>query len=290
MTDKETLTKDIYRCHSSIECNQRGFSVKAYNVSAWGKGHISEGQRCEDYSFISQGNGYAIVAVADGHSSCNQSYYGAKFAVDAIVETVKEYDEFGIQTQVLIRDIHNRIFFEALLKRWKEHVLQHRKYIGLPECEKEYEIYYPYGTTLLACIVVREVLISIVIGDGGFYLLKSDGIGMTNLLEDDDSIGDAVHTSMCDLNAGEFSFSIHSTKEYNGAMIMSDGFSKPWDNGSVFPWVNNISNTMVQHNGKTWSDVTRAMNKFIEEYAHPQEFDDVSIAIVRFEIGDKNEC
>jgi len=261
-------------------------------ITVQGKGHISENKPCEDASGAYIHGRFLVYAVADGHSCCVNSRYGAKYAVDSLHELVEGYSSMNYSQEDVIRAFRNKTACEDFLEIWFKKVYQ--KEADAFELSGRFDESFPdydtltrtqklaiteqYGTTLLASVVCEDVIICIAVGDGGLYIFNKDRENMTDVLElcDFGKVGDAVNTSVCDLVPGEFLTAIYPRSEYDATLILSDGVSDPWKETGRFEKINELR-------GKYRGQKMDAMlYGFVVEHAHQFDPDDDSLVFGEF--------
>lgn len=136
---------------------------QAVGASVIGTGHIRSGKPCQDYHGHHVLNECVIAAVADGIGSAGRSEEGAKIAVNASIDHLKE--SIGS-----IKDRSKNIVRHAFLKA--REALENVSETQNTELRD-------YATTLLVAIAFPDMLITGHIGDGGIVGMKEDGLIIT---------------------------------------------------------------------------------------------------------------
>ena len=156
----------------------------AFGCSRIGASHRRAGKPCQDayalWTASGAGASGIALAVADGHGDDRHdlSHFGSSLAVRAAVEELGAlhtcYALEGKWTE--LKSSFKADFPRRLGRRWREAVLgeQHRP-SDAANSEPEETFLIRYGTTLLAALVVGDVLLIGQIGDGGVLLLTEGG-------------------------------------------------------------------------------------------------------------------
>jgi serine/threonine protein phosphatase PrpC len=160
----------------------------AFGCSRMGASHRRAGKPCQDAYALWTGSGAGAnglaLAVADGHGDDRHdlSHFGSTLAVRAAIEELGAlhtcYALEGKWTQ--LKSSFKADFPRRLGRRWREAVLgeQRRRSDapgGVSNSEPEEALLIRYGTTLIAALVVGDVLLIGQIGDGGVLLVKEGG-------------------------------------------------------------------------------------------------------------------
>jgi len=196
---------------------------KSFAVTVIGSSHIKTGLVCQDASNWHQDTNISIAVVADGHgdNNCFRSDLGAKFAVAAATEGIKQFVK---DTESFFKPAGNNkkitpIEFEKLIREklikqtvaaWNKSVMENHK--GNPFSEQELEgvkqkyldkfekgesINKAYGTSLIAAVITPWYWFAYHIGDGRFSVLYPDGSGEQPVIFDEKCFLN-VTTSICD--------------------------------------------------------------------------------------------
>jgi serine/threonine protein phosphatase PrpC len=160
----------------------------AFACSRVGASHRRAGKPCQDAYALWTGSGAGVpcmaIAVADGHGDDRHdlSHFGSTLAVRAAVEELSAlhmgYALEGKWTQ--LKASFKADFPRRLGRRWREAVLaeqpQWRDALGdASNAEPAEALLIRHGTTLIAALVVSDVLLIGQIGDGGVLLLGDGG-------------------------------------------------------------------------------------------------------------------
>ncbi|MDR1537113.1 MAG: protein phosphatase 2C domain-containing protein [Clostridiales bacterium] len=267
----------ITRCHDFIHNPET--SMTGIAISVQGRSHVLDGHQCEDFSGVKIEGSHPVFAVADGHSSAKKSFYGSKFAVESVMELIKSFEAAALSDSDIIRFFRARHAYKLLLDIWIEKVKAAENAAGIElDFSEKLKIASAYGSTLLCSVLCQRAVICFAIGDGGFFAMNSNKKDLLDIMSlcDFNTIGDAVNTSMCDLSPDAFLTSVIPRGVYDGVMIMSDGFEKPWEGTGRFERINELRDVSI---GKDMDDL---LYDFIINYAHPVESDDVTLVLGDF--------
>src|SRR5436190_3652056 len=160
----------------------------AFACSRRGASHRRAGKPCQDAYALWTGSGAGApciaIAVADGHGDDRHdlSHFGSTLAVRAAVEELNALHTCYASEE---RWTQLKASFKAdcprrLGRRWREAVLgeprQWRDALGdASSSEPEEAMLIRHGTTLIAALIVNDVLLIGQIGDGGVLLVGEDG-------------------------------------------------------------------------------------------------------------------
>ncbi|MGP0062788.1 MAG: PP2C family serine/threonine-protein phosphatase [Isosphaeraceae bacterium] len=160
----------------------------AFACSRKGASHRRAGKLCQDAYALGTGSGaatpYIAVAVADGHGDDRHdlSHRGSMLAVRAAVdELIALCTSYALEEKwTQLKASFKADFPRRLGRRWREAVLM--AYYQRAEATGDSSVTEPedallirHGTTLIAALVVGDVLLIGQIGDGGAVLVKEDG-------------------------------------------------------------------------------------------------------------------
>ena len=199
--------------------------------------HLREKKPCQDYSIAKKYKSYSIIGVADGHGSSLyiRSQSGSKFALQALLM---------IANQFLINEANINICEESIkinyINRWNQLVIEHIQ--SHPISEKEIEQlsqkqklqilmdpYVIYGTTFIGCIVYKEKLVLMQIGDGALTVLDKNN-DFSILFHDRSDLHVGGYTSsLSQDNAIDYlDVKIISKDEIKYVCLATDGFLIPF--------------------------------------------------------------
>ncbi len=156
----------------------------AFGCSRIGASHRRAGKPCQDAYALWSGSAASAsgiaLAVADGHGDDRHdlSHFGSSLAVRSAVEELGAlqacYALEGKWTE--LKSSFKADFPRRLGRRWREAVLgEQRRRSDAAASETEETLLIRHGTTLIAALVVGDVLLIGQIGDGGVLLLTQRG-------------------------------------------------------------------------------------------------------------------
>lgn len=189
-------------------------------LECWSPGasHKRVGKECQDYSWSTKTDEYAIAITCDGHGADNyfRSAKGSNLAADAAAGCITELLE-GIRRGYRPADPEAMLvqLEKSIIARWNEEVRE--DYEKRPFTQEELaavsdsrrerlksgrSIETAYGTTLIALTVTKHFWFGIQIGDGKCVRIKSDGSFDMPIPVNDKCFLNTT-TSLCGANAIE---------------------------------------------------------------------------------------
>lgn len=198
----------------------------AFHETVRGHHHAQQNIPCQDYSdSFSDGKGkYSTIALADGHGAkeCFRSSFGAKAAVEAAMQCMREFAEAIVVSEEMEHNFYDEFFSDTRCQRmkirrltdsiivdWHERISE--DYTQNPMSDLEAGIYaekygpnddpaHIYGTTLLAGLLLPECMILLHQGDGRCEVIYEDGY-VDQPVPWDSRCEYNVTTSLCDKDA-----------------------------------------------------------------------------------------
>lgn len=241
-------------------------NYKAFSASVTGESHIRKNTVCQDYSGCVDSENVKIAAVSDGHGdkACFRSNKGSEFAVNACIEGLMELSDEIENGNIDIKDFKiekkkNEILNQlatGIIAKWnlliqndiKENPVNEEieKFKEDPDNDIDIEtlnkyldgnqLNHIYGATLIACMIVNDMVIALQQGDGKCVLLKKDGSFIEPVPWDERCYMN-ITTSLCDEDAiSSFRFYISDIDEKNapaGIFAASDGIEDSYDNNEA---------------------------------------------------------
>lgn len=195
-----------------------------FNQTVMGHSHAVKNRPCQDASgsFCDERTRYRIIAVADGHgdSACMRSDRGSKFAVSVALNSLKELAEYCLSDENAYRMLFSetarrrsiRNLTDAICANWSMFVADDLASDPLSDDElnmaghaadgylRGEHIERIYGTTLIAALLIRNVLLVVHQGDGRCIVMYEDGSYDQPVPWDESCIGN-VTSSLSDDNA-----------------------------------------------------------------------------------------
>lgn len=251
-----------------------------------GDSHIKKGIVCQDSSGICVTERFGIAVVADGHGSAKhfRSDIGSKIAVKITTELLKNYmnrtdfkEQFLQHPDFILQQMEKQI-----LMKWREAVEVYHFENPLTEEETKkresikgrVKTVTLYGSTVLAAVIADGFSYGMVLGDGGFVVLDSDG---KLFIPAEDKNSHANYTSsLCNTDAIHF-FEHWYTEENPAALFVStDGLFKSFASEEDFLKYHGLLAHMLTDQEKT----KKSLKKNFEKRTREGSGDDISIAMV----------
>ena len=257
-------------------------------ITIRGKNHIESELPCQDCSAYYDGNGFSIIAVADGHSSLPhiRSDVGSKSAIHAVIQTIKQLiDTPSFYSQLLERkyEFLHEIGIQ-IVDKWIELIYSYHKDNQLSageikivkkysKTEQDYYVKY-YGSTLIMAVMANNYSFVIQIGDGGYSIFNEDGSVEDHPSKDEDEYTKSL--CQCDkgVNFKKYLIIGEDKKQPVGYVVYTDGFQKPFNNEDRPKFIGGMI-SLSQNKAMWYSSV--ALN--IDRYSKQRSGDDASVAI-----------
>ena len=284
-------------------------ALRTFCGTARGSYHILRGIPCEDASasFSDEKQGYYIAAVSDGHgdSKCFRSKDGSRFAIDVIIEVLKEFARYVIHDGITPLDLANDSFIirhltDTIVAKWYDTVImdfrkspmttEEKTIIGEKKIDQisDDEILHFYGATLIAALWLPNMLVLLQQGDGRCDVFYSDGVIDQPIPWDSRCVNNST-TSLCDYDASvRFRSRVIDTQSNRviGCFLASDGVEDSYRDSvttmeGVHTFFKNVSNNMLEMDDEAFSLYLR---DFLPEFSRNGLWgksgsgDDVSIA------------
>lgn len=253
-----------------------------------GADHIAKNKICQDAAGIFKGENYVIAVVADGHGSDKyvRSEIGSRFAVEAVRETVDAFMENFEQFSWAIKENENYIckkMQEQFLCRWCVKVENYHDENPLSEMEIEIlkkekaiekDFYSMYGSTVLFAVMTNNYYYGMLIGDGGFIIVNTDG-SVNVPIEDRRSYANYC-SSICSKNSiMAFEKFVRDGKPIS-MTVSTDGLIKSFASEEDFQDYHLLLASML-------SDAeacSASLEKNLHNRTHNGSGDDISVAII----------
>ncbi len=202
-----------------------------------GADHMARRKVCQDCAGTYVCEDYAVAVVADGHGGAKyiRSEIGSRFAVEAAIETVKDYMSDYEAFSMAIKKDHKYIckkMQEQFLARWSGKVEDYHNGHGLTEDEKEIlekeitldkECYFMYGSTVLFGVMAKEYYFGMLVGDGGYAIVHGDG--SVEIPVEDEGYANYCQ-SICSRNSFDAFQEFFSMGEVIAMCVSTDGLVK----------------------------------------------------------------
>jgi len=270
---------------------------KAFDVRSIGASHIKSGKSCQDYSFSSYGDKFAMAIVCDGHGGDKyvRSEIGSKRATDICSEAIKSLFGKRINNQTAIAKFQPNA--EATLQqlasfiifKWREAV--ETDFTSHPFTVEEFEhlsdkdktsLSSPdgwvsaYGTTLIATVRTSEFWFGLHIGDGKCVVVSETDDYLQPIPWDDKCFLNAT-TSLCDEKALERFRVFFSTEKLPKAIfVASDGVDDTFGTDEALHGF--YKSVMQLFKEKPFDEAKTELQSFLPGLSAKGSQDDISIA------------
>lgn len=250
--------------------------MDVFMKSVVGHKNLIRNRKTQDYIDSKRMGDMLICVVADGHSTdfFKYSYEGAKFACRACIEILENYyDKSKEEWEVLLSD---KIIQKLIYAKWMELVNDHYNTNNPIVFKTEY---IKYSTTLIACCVFEEFIVSIMLGDGNIVIKKNNEYKkIINFKEEN------IVKSLGRINAYEnIKYSINnikSSQKDNQIVLFTDGYENSFiEEKELFK---SIDKTINKYNNNVFSRMRlydkyeNYLNKLSKNVSH----DDISIIFI----------
>ena len=295
------LTQRMFKTVGKLfKINTMG-EFKAFDVRSIGASHIKSGKPCQDYSFSSYGEKFAVAIVCDGHGGDKyvRSEIGSKLATDICNEAIKSLFGKRIDNQTTMAKFQPNA--EATLQqlasfiifKWREAVEAH--FTTQPFTPAEFEhlsdkdkasLSKPdgwvsaYGTTLIAAIRTSEFWFGLHIGDGKCVAVSESDDFLQPIPWDDKCFLNAT-TSLCDEKALERFRVFFSTENLPKAIfVASDGVDDTFGTDEALHGF--YKSVMQLFTEKPFDEAKAELQSFLPGLSAKGSQDDISIAGILF--------
>lgn len=162
-----------------------------FGASRQGGTHIRLNLPCQDASLCREGEGYSIVACADGHGSRKhfRSETGAalacKVACDCLEELLQRISLIPTEEEIELLKGQILLWWRHSVKQdvqqhpWTTKELEEQAdLLNQPEYDElvnEQSVWIPYGTTVTAVLVTADFWLAVQLGDGDMVTLSPKG-------------------------------------------------------------------------------------------------------------------
>ncbi|WP_321508060.1 PP2C family serine/threonine-protein phosphatase [uncultured Methanoregula sp.] len=274
-----------------FQCTSDASLGWAFGCSRTGASHISSGRPCEDAFALFSGSSGAkpciAVAVADGHGDPRHdlSRTGSALAVQAAI------DELIVFQRLHLHDVPNlsiRAEFKAdfprrTSRRWREAVNEEplRNENGyLPSGSSGNAEYSRYGSTLIAAMVVADMILISQIGDGDVVLVRPDGTIETPIPADPSLVGKETH-SISSRDAHLLWRTATLDRGPGGVLIIAtDGVSDSFDGSEGEEFIRFIRSLVARINEFGMESVAGSMKSWLDRYSALASGDDMTLVFV----------
>jgi len=262
----------------------------AFASSRVGSSHVRTGKPCQDayalWSGAISGRPCLIASVADGHGDDrhDQSQYGAALAVRAAIEEMiglqTNFGDVGVSSKLI--NSFKTDFPRRLGRRWREAVIADARsrllLVGSEENWENSDLFLRYGTTLLATMVVGNILLVGQIGDGETMLLRHDGIVDFPLRCENEDVG-VVTDSLCSAEA-HLRWRTATLDSSQGGLVLlsSDGLVNAFSDENQLNTFVRILKDRIQEFGLL--RVASSIPGWLDHYSGRGSGDDITLAVI----------
>lgn len=262
--------------------------LKGIKCKVQGADHIAKNKVCQDASGVFYNENYALAVVADGHGSEKyiRSEIGSQFAVESVRETIDAYmSDINMFSKAIKNDqdyICKKIQ-EQFLTRWFIKIEDYKDNNPLTENEieilkrekaSEREFSTHYGSTILFAVMTKEYHFGMLVGDGGFIVVNSDG-SVKCVIEDENSFANYC-SSICSRNSiTEF----QKYFEYGNPIsitVSTDGLIKSFASEEDFEDYHLLLASMLDDTDAC----SASLEKNLHNRTHAGSGDDISVAVI----------
>lgn len=278
---------------------------KIFNTTSIGYEHLRRDIVCQDNSASYFDEERGIITVCDGHggSIYLRSDKGSKFACESFIEVFKTIDkditidaftpEFISQLKLKLicywNDLVNNEFiinedFEDIDENFIDNNLTPDEISKLSEGQLERIKQHKatlYGTTMLGCLVINDLLISVQLGDGLLVYIDKDEVMHVPFIDIDDNVANFT-SSLCQEDAFEhIHIKVERLDNIKYVLVCTDGVVNSYQ--AYDKYLNNFASPIVkillnEENGE------EIVKNFIEELGKEKGIgDDVSLGVMIIE-------
>ena len=255
--------------------------------SVRGATHHRNGLRNQDAvdHYQAEGGLPLIVAVADGHGSarCTHSHLGAKFAVEAAIDSVLTVFDSPDLSLPQIRTLAEKLP-QTLTHCWHDKVDSYLKKLGIEDCLRTKALtknrYLPFGTTLLVACVLKDCILYWQIGDGDIVVIQADGMLITPIPNDARLLGNDT-TSLCSKKPWQdfrYTFSPLVNVPPKAIFLITDGYKNSFKQVDGFYQALTDINEFISTDGA--DSVKQDLAGWLNETSQQGSGDDISLAVI----------
>jgi len=198
---------------SQIERGELYLTIRAFNTSNRGAGHIKNGIVCQDASLCGSVGNSSYAVVCDGHGGdiYVRSNIGAEIATETAKKLVVSFIQ-NVNGERFFSDPQKNISIlqQHIVENWRKKVNEHwncnpfakEELAGVPrKVRKKYndgaDIESAYGTTAIVAVMTEDYWFVIQIGDGKCITISADGQS-DEPVPPDPRCFENITTSLCD--------------------------------------------------------------------------------------------
>lgn len=274
-----------------FQCTSEASLGWAFGCSRTGASHISSGRPCEDAFALFSGSSGAkpciAIAVADGHGDPRHdlSRTGSALAVQAAIDELVVFQRLHLHDVpgLTIRAEFKADFPRRTSRRWREAVSEDSGWKNpdkaQPETCGQSEI-SRYGSTLIAAMVVSDMILISQIGDGDVVLVRPDGSIECPIPTDPLLVGKETH-SISSRDAHLLWRTATLDRGEGGVLIVAtDGVSDSFDGPEGEEFLRFIKSLVARIREFGMESVAGSMKNWLDRYSALASGDDMTLVFV----------
>ena len=274
-----------------FQCTSEASLGWAFGCSRTGASHISSGRPCEDaFGLFSGSSGQKpciAIAVADGHGDPrhDQSRTGAALGVQAAIDELVVFQRLHLHDVpgLSIRAEFKADFPRRTARRWRESVNEdfgRRGIAGTTAAAPGTVEYSRYGSTLIAAMVVSDMILISQIGDGDVVMVRPDGSIECPIPADPTLIGKETH-SLSSRDAHLLWRTATLDRGTGGVLIVAtDGVSDSFDGSDGEEFMKFIRSLVARIREFGMESVAGSMKGWLDRYSALASGDDMTLVFV----------
>jgi serine/threonine protein phosphatase PrpC len=274
-----------------FQCTSEASLGWAFGCSRTGASHIRSGRPCEDAFALFSGSSGAkpciAVAVADGHGDPRHdlSKTGSALAVQAAIDELVVFQRLHLHDVpgLSIRAEFKADFPRRTSRRWREAVNGDSGW-KTADCPQP-ETCGPadltrYGSTLIAAMVVADMILISQIGDGDVVLVRPDGSVECPIPSDPTLLGKETH-SISSRDAHLLWRTATLDRGSGGVLIIAtDGVSDSFDGSEGEEFLRFIKSLVARIREFGMESVAGSMKSWLDRYSALASGDDMTLVFV----------
>nr|WP_321352563.1 PP2C family serine/threonine-protein phosphatase [uncultured Methanoregula sp.] len=274
-----------------FQCTSEASLGWAFGCSRTGASHISSGRPCEDAFALFSGSSGAkpciAIAVADGHGDPRHdlSRTGSALAVQAAIDELVVFQRLHLHDVpgLTIRAEFKADFPRRTSRRWREAVSEDSGWKNPDRTQHETcgqsEI-SRYGSTLIAAMVVSDMILISQIGDGDIVLVRPDGSIECPIPADPLLVGKETH-SISSRDAHLLWRTATLDRGEGGVLIVAtDGVSDSFDGPEGEEFLRFIKSLVARIREFGMESVAGSMKNWLDRYSALASGDDMTLVFV----------
>ncbi|MFA4859806.1 PP2C family serine/threonine-protein phosphatase [Methanoregula sp.] len=272
----------------------------AFGCSRTGASHISSGRPCEDAFALFSGSSGAkpciAIAVADGHGDPrhDQSRTGSALAVQTAIDELVGFQRLHLHDvpNLSIRAEFKADFPRRAGRKWRDAVSEDAARRGIttsPDSSSGTVEYSRYGSTLIAALVVADMILISQIGDGDIVLVRPDGSVECPIPTDSSLVGKETH-SISSRDA-HLLWRTATLDRGNGGVLIAatDGVSDSFDGSEGEEFVRFLRSLVARIREFGMESVAGSIKGWLDRYSALASGDDMTLVFVCINPAEDNQ-